>query len=273
MEVLGHYGQRFDTWMDSVGHPWGNEHLPGAPWKVLAIISVYLAFVLVIGPWWMKNRKPYEIDGIMRIYNVVNVVLNVAIFLIAFISTNYSVKCWKCIDPYDKTDETPYWAVITGSFGYFYLKTFDLLDTVFFIIRKKNNQVTPLHVIHHASMPLTVYLGIKIAPMSPTIMIGILNTFVHIVMYSYYFLASYGPKMAPYLWWKKYLTLIQIVQFQITLIHSLVILLTPNCGYPKFISVLYFIEGGYFSYAFGSFYLRNYRKTNDVNANDLKKGK
>jgi len=43
-------------------------------------------------------------------------------------------------------------------------------------------------------------------------MIGtVINSFVHIIMYSYYFLAALGPKMRKHLWWKKYLTRIQIV--------------------------------------------------------------
>lgn len=42
---------------------------------------------------------------------------------------------------------------------------------------------------------------------------GMLNTFVHIVMYSYYLLAALGPKVQKYLWWKKYLTALQMVSF------------------------------------------------------------
>lgn len=41
--------------------------------------------------------------------------------------------------------------------------------------------------------------------------IGLLNTFVHIIMYSYYGLAAIGPHMQKYLWWKKYLTSLQLV--------------------------------------------------------------
>lgn len=38
-----------------------------------------------------------------------------------------------------------------------------------------------------------------------------INTAVHTVMYSYYFLSAMGPQMQKYLWWKKYLTRMQIV--------------------------------------------------------------
>lgn len=40
---------------------------------------------------------------------------------------------------------------------------------------------------------------------------GLLNTFVHIVMYSYYLFAAMGPQFQRFLWWKKYLTALQMV--------------------------------------------------------------
>lgn len=40
---------------------------------------------------------------------------------------------------------------------------------------------------------------------------GLLNTFVHIVMYSYYLLSALGPQYQKFLWWKKYLTSLQMV--------------------------------------------------------------
>ncbi|KAF8781857.1 Elongation of very long chain fatty acids like protein [Argiope bruennichi] len=39
-------------------------------------------------------------------------------------------------------------------------KLSDLLDTVFFVLRKKNNQVSILHVIHHITMPLLLWWGL-----------------------------------------------------------------------------------------------------------------
>ena len=38
-----------------------------------------------------------------------------------------------------------------------------------------------------------------------------INCFVHIIMYSYYFLSGLGPSVQKYLWWKKYVTLLQLV--------------------------------------------------------------
>lgn len=40
---------------------------------------------------------------------------------------------------------------------------------------------------------------------------NILNNFVHICMYFYYMLSAMGPQYQKFLWWKKYMTELQIV--------------------------------------------------------------
>lgn len=44
---------------------------------------------------------------------------------------------------------------------------------------------------------------------------AIVNSFIHVLMYSYYGLSAIGPHMNKYLWWKKYLTIIQLVRCKI----------------------------------------------------------
>ena len=51
-------------------------------------------------------------------------------------------------------------------------------------------------------------------------------------MYIYYGLAAIGPHMQKYLWWKKYMTGIQMVQFIAIFVHSFQ-LLFRECNYPR----------------------------------------
>ena len=44
---------------------------------------------------------------------------------------------------------------------YYFSKIIELLDTVIFILRKKNSQVTFLHVYHHATMVMLWWIGTK----------------------------------------------------------------------------------------------------------------
>jgi len=38
-----------------------------------------------------------------------------------------------------------------------------------------------------------------------------INSFIHILMYTYYGASALGPQIQKYLWWKKYLTSLQLV--------------------------------------------------------------
>ena len=41
------------------------------------------------------------------------------------------------------------------------------------------------------------------------------NCFIHVLMYSYYCVAAMGPKYTKYIWWKKYMTRMQLVSTRI----------------------------------------------------------
>jgi GNS1/SUR4 family len=47
-----------------------------SPWPVVAILTAYLWFVNGKGQRWMKERKPYELNSIINVYNIAQVFLN-----------------------------------------------------------------------------------------------------------------------------------------------------------------------------------------------------
>jgi elongation of very long chain fatty acids protein 4 len=50
------------------------------------------------------------------------------------------------------------------------------------------------------------------------------NSFVHILMYAYYLLSQLGVACP----WKRYLTLVQMAQFCVCMVHSAYVLITRN---------------------------------------------
>lgn len=40
---------------------------------------------------------------------------------------------------------------------------------------------------------------------------AMVNAMVHVIMYTYYGLSAAGPRFQKFLWWKKYMTAIQLV--------------------------------------------------------------
>lgn len=101
--------------------------------------------------------------------------------------------------------------VARGVYVYFLAKISELLDTVFFVIRKKNNQITFLHLYHHTVMPMISWGAAKYYPGGHGTLIGVINSFVHIIMYTYYMFAACGPQFQKYLFWKRHITTLQMV--------------------------------------------------------------
>jgi len=224
----------------------------GGPWKVAALVGIYLYIVYVIGPAFMKNREPYSLRTTLLWYNMLNVILNGLGFMIGMYYSRFGLDVWGCKDP-----KWPPIMLILG-YGYMILKFVDFFDTFFFVLRKKTSQVTPLHVTHHCIMPFTAYMGLKFVPMGNTGFTPLINSFVHAVMYLYYYMAAQGPGMANVLWWKKYITRIQIAQFMLAAIHASHVWFVPGCDYPKFVSTFELIESIYFLVTFSRFYMKNY---------------
>ncbi|RIA81282.1 fatty acid elongase [Glomus cerebriforme] len=90
------------------------------------------------------------------------------------------------------------------------VKYWELADTIFLVLRKKNLEF--LHVYHH-SMTMALCFSQLEGKTSVSWVPITLNLLVHVFMYYYYFRAAGGARI----WWKKYLTTMQIVQFIIDL--------------------------------------------------------
>ncbi|XP_022816095.1 elongation of very long chain fatty acids protein 4-like isoform X2 [Spodoptera litura] len=152
-------------------------------------------------------------------------------------------------------------SITTAMYCYLLAKVSELLDTVFFILRKKNNQVTFLHVYHHAVMVFVTWTALKYEPTFALVFMGMLNSFVHIVMYTYYGLSAY-PNLVKYLWWKKYITRLQLLQFVLVLLQFGTAFATSSCPPSKIMFASMTFNGLLFIYLFGSFYINTYNKRN-----------
>lgn len=88
-------------------------------------------------------------------------------------------------------------------------------------------------------------------------LIGLINSFVHVVMYMYYGLAALGPQMHTYLWWKHYLTSLQLLQFFIVTIHTAVNLYA-DCDFPDSMNIIVLGYALSLIALFSNFYHQNY---------------
>lgn len=111
-------------------------------------------------------------------------------------------------------------------------------------------------------MPICGWIGATFVAGGHPTLLGVINSFIHVFMYTYYMLSAFGPHMQKYLWWKKYLTAMQIIQFIVIFFHNVQMLFT-SCNFPKPLSFLLTLNSVIFIYMFGSFYIKNYMKSNE----------
>jgi elongation of very long chain fatty acids protein 4 len=117
---------------------------------------------------------------------------------------------------------------------WFYLsKGIELLDTIFFLLRKKFYKLSFLHIYNHATMFVVWWLLASGAwlPSGITSISALINSSLHILMYYYYAISAIGPSFQKYIWWKKYLTFFQMLQFAILIIYCS-LLLYEECSPP-----------------------------------------
>lgn len=89
---------------------------------------------------------------------------------------------------------------------------------------------------------------------------GLLNSLVHCAMYSYYFISSYKPELKKSLWWKKYITQIQLIQFVLLFSYCTVSICFVDCPNPKIFLWFGVVQSVIMITMFSDFYYKAYIK-------------
>ncbi|KAG8132268.1 hypothetical protein E2320_010129 [Naja naja] len=242
--------------------------LMDSPWPLMGILLGYAYFVLSLGPRLMANRKPLNLKKFMILYNSFLMALSIYIVYEFLMSGWLNGYTWRC-DPVDTSQDPralrfliqPLVKMVRVAWIFIFSKVIELMDTVIFILRKKNEQVTFLHVFHHSVLPWSWWWGVKFGPGGMGSFHAMVNCMVHVVMYFYYALSAAGPAFQKYLWWKKHITAIQLLQFVLVSIHISQYYFIPDCKYqfPIFIHLIW-IYGVIFFLLFSNFWYQSYTK-------------
>jgi len=203
------------------------------PLHVILILFGYTYFVLKCGPKFMEKRQAYSLKTFIFYYNIFQIVTN-AIIVYTFYTSGWSTgELSLGCEPIRYTTRPIDLRLVNVTYWTLILKIIDLVETPIFVLRKKNNQITFLHVYHHISTVLVTYFCAKYFAGGMQSMQMVINGSVHVIMYTYYLLASMGPSMQRILSpIKPYITRIQIVQFLFLVTHQSQAFL-PSCPIPK----------------------------------------
>jgi len=199
--------------------------LPLANWEsVFGGIGIYLVVVFGL-QYLMKDRKKFELNSIVPVHNfflsalslimMLGMVIPLSQLLLETISSQSPTKLpltelYLC-DPAKK--------LATGTQVFFFYifflsKYYEFLDTIIIVLKKR--PVIFLHVYHHCITVLLMFVMLE-NEVAVQWLAATANCSVHIPMYYYYAMSSLGKNV----WWKKYITKMQIMQF--------VLDITANC--------------------------------------------
>jgi len=238
------------------------EFVPGStplssPTLVLNAIGFYL-FTIWSLQKFMQDRPPIKLRVPISIHNLALSIFSLVLLVLIIVELVpklseggfYGMTC----DPLSKNHSS---GTMIFWFYLFYLsKIYEFIDTFAQVLRKKSLQF--LHVWHHCTT--LVLCWVTLVDKMPVQWVDITaNLFVHIIMYYYYFLSDQGIQV----WWKKYITRIQIIQFVWDIsVHATWYFYkqnNPDCGGT--IRVFHFsnLVIGSFLLLFIQFYIRAYK--------------
>ncbi|XP_069354763.1 very long chain fatty acid elongase 7-like [Maniola hyperantus] len=235
-------------------HDW---FLMSSPMPVAGIMISYWLFVLKLGPMYMKSRDPVQVTKYLVVYNIFQVFVSFYI-AIAVINCMRTYGVFPSICPGDPVERKS--LLVRSCHTFLLAKITELLDTIFFVLKKNGRQVTFLHVYHHSMVVIVTWIALKMDSVYPSAtFIGGINALVHAVMYTYYGLSAF-PSMAKYLWWKKYITTLQLAQFFTIMAHHYVSFRMAKCDKIDIFFLATIFHLFLFVYLFLDFYIKTYMK-------------
>lgn len=250
----------------------GDWLLMSSPFPTLILLAMYLTIVRY-GPKFMEKRPALKARWPLVAYNSFITALNAWMaheLLTCGLVRNYNFIC-QLVDTSDNEYEVRvrmrcrhesrtdfnHNQIARAIWWYYFSKLLEFMDTIFFIWRKKPRQLTFLHVYHHGTMFLFWWVGARFVPGGSALSGAMVNCFVHVIMYAYYAMAAMGPRVQRYLWWKKYLTILQLGQFTLGVVLGLNAILT-NCQFTRWMQYVFVCYAFSFIVLFSKFYQKEY---------------
>ncbi|XP_043671010.1 elongation of very long chain fatty acids protein AAEL008004-like isoform X1 [Vespula pensylvanica] len=211
-----------------VGDPRVKDWILFNPSIIISLLFSYLYFVLVCGPRFMKNKQPFSLKTFIRCYDIFQIVVN-SFIVFKLIKGGWFTKLSIFCEPIAYSTDPANMELLSACWWACLTKFIDLIETGIFVLRKKDSQISFLHLYHHISTVLISWIFGKHYAAGMATFLPLVNCSIHVIMYTYYFLSTCGPSVQKIIHRYKFLlTITQMVQFVILICYALQSF-SPNC--------------------------------------------
>jgi hypothetical protein len=220
--------------LPTAGFSWPNAPLSRIEFPLVVGI-LYVVLVLLLNSFMKVRKSGLNVKYLQAVHNMILCLISLALFCGTARELFYRLSSSStssgmlgaftflfCEDP----DIEPKGPLYLFSYFYYLSKYYELLDTILQILKGREPPHFFLHVYHHATVLLMAWAWIEYK-VSLQFIALLFNTGVHVVMYYYYFCRSLGWRV----WWKRYVTMFQIVQFCTSFLFYMVTIGLTLSGY------------------------------------------
>lgn len=201
------------------------------------VVLVLLAYLLVVfgGKFLMKfKREPFKPKLLQIVHNAFLVAVS-AFMTYETVFQVVSLGMGLFQNPIDHKHGQGLARII---WIFYFSKILEFMDTVIMVLKKSDRQISFLHVYHHTTIFAIWWAVTKWGPGGEAYFSVILNSFVHVVMYSYYLSTTIGMPLS---FIKPYITSMQMLQFVLMMCQSAYDLAFGCPGYPRSLIALLFV--------------------------------
>lgn len=156
----------------------------GSPYPLIMIFGIYLLVVLKLGPMFMENREAYNLNVVKRSYNLYQICSCICVSAGSLVS-NYKfiwTLGWKCEPDWSEQAYILDIGCLIFFLLYILLRLSEIIETIIFVLCKKQTQITFLHCYHHIAVVFVIWISFKYSGHSREVFIALVNTTVHSVM-------------------------------------------------------------------------------------------
>ena len=237
-----------------------------AVWLSGPIIFTVIYLGMVFGGLrWMKNRDEFQIKPYIFTYNLYQCILNIWCVL-AMAHEIYTNPHFNSMWGNTPQRGIPGFRISFLVWVHYNNKYVELLDTLWMILRKKNNQVSFLHCYHHILLFWAWYYVCTVEAGGDCYFGAMVNSTIHVIMYGYYTLALLNVPCP----WKRWITNCQMAQFCLCLAHSCYVVYKKNMPIELPLAQAFVMIN--MLILFGHFYAKSYlKKPSSTSDSQMKK--